>query len=103
MCDLADAHVKSLAFLKNSNNKEVHVFNVGTGLGVSVLEIIHTFEEATGLKLNWKFGERRSGDVEQIYASCDKANDVLGWKHKYSIKEALIHSWNWEKSIRNID
>lgn len=103
VCDLADAHVKSLSFLSKGNNQEVHVFNIGTGIGISVLEIIHTFEEATEIKLNWKYGERRSGDVEQIYAACEKANSVLGWKHKYSIKEALVHSWNWEKSIRNID
>lgn len=100
VCDLAEAHVKSLDYMTNNSNDDVHIFNVGTGDGVSVLEIINTFESSTGLKLNWKFGPRRAGDVVQIYAEAEKVNKDLNWKHRYSVKDALEHSWAWEKSIR---
>ena len=99
--DLAEAHVQALKYLE-SHQKASEIFNLGTGEATSVLEIIHTFEEQTGVKLNWTFGERRSGDVEQIYADPAKAEKELGWVAQRSVKDAIIDAWNWEKKIRNV-
>lgn len=101
VCDLAQAHVDALGFVLE-NPKKFEIFNLGMGKGVSVLEIIRNFEEVTGVKLNWSFGPRRAGDVEQIYADASKANEVLQWKCKYSIKDALEHAWLWQKNISNL-
>jgi UDP-glucose 4-epimerase len=97
--DLAKAHVKALdhSFKQESNFCEA--YNLGTGTGSSVLEIIHTFEEVNELKLNYEIGARREGDVVQIWADPKKANEVLNWTCQYTIKEALKHSWNWEQNI----
>ena len=99
--DLAEAHVQALKYLE-SHPKTYEIFNLGTGEATSVLEIIHTFEEQTGVKLNWTFGERRPGDVEQIYADPAKAEKELGWVAQRSVKDAIIDAWNWEKKIRNV-
>lgn len=97
--DLAIAHVKALNFLLENKVKEV--FNVGTGIGISVLDIINSFEEANDLKLNYVVGARRSGDIEKIYSDGDKIKNILGWKSNRNIKEALISAWNWQTSKNN--
>ena len=101
--DLAKAHVIAINRLINRTNADRYeYFNVGTGNGASVLEVVKTFEEATGLKLNYKIVARRPGDVEKIYADTTIANTVLGWKAETSLFDTLLSAWNWEKRIRNI-
>ena len=101
--DLAKAHVIAINRLINkSNANRYEYFNVGTGNGVSVLEVVKTFEEATGVKLNYKIVARRPGDVEKIYADTSIANSVLGWKAETTLPNTLQSAWNWEKRIRNI-
>ena len=101
--DLAKAHIVSVNRLsQNKNKKAFEVFNLGTGLGLSVLEIINHFENATGVKLNYKIVDRRAGDVEQVWADTSFANKELGWVAETGIEESLLSSWNWEKQIRNI-
>lgn len=99
--DLAKAHVKAIEWSLKQDESLCEAFNLGTGKGSSVMEIIHTFEEVNGLKLNYTIGPRRSGDVEQIWANASKANDVLGWHCEYDIKDALAHSWSWEQNIEH--
>jgi len=99
--DLAEAHVKALDRLLNKDSKEsLEVFNVGTGKGTSVLEIIKAFEKVTRQKLNYKIVDRRPGDVMQIYADTTKANQVLGWKARFSLEDCLASAWKWEQNIR---
>jgi UDP-glucose 4-epimerase len=100
--DLADAHVSALEWLIK-NPASLQDINIGTGRGSSVLEMIHAFQEISGLKLNWKFGDRRPGDVEQIYADVHKAQEVLNWKSKYTMQDAVRDAWNWEKRIRHVE
>jgi len=97
--DLAVAHVKALDFLLD--NKVKDVFNVGTGKGLSVLDIINGFQAANELKLNYEFGPRREGDVEKIYSDGNKTKNILGWSAKKTTKEALISAWNWQISKNN--
>ena len=95
--DLAKAHVKALTRLINGSNKDnFEVFNIGTGKGSSVLEVIHSFEEVSGKKLNYKIVGRREGDVISAYADTNKANAVLQWKAKLNLKDALLSAWKWE-------
>jgi UDP-glucose 4-epimerase len=99
--DLAKAHVIALQRLLNKRNLEtVEIFNLGTGTGSSVLEVIDAFEKVSGKKLPYKIVPRRSGDVITAYANTDKANDILGWKAKLSLEEALSSAWKWEQKIR---
>jgi UDP-glucose 4-epimerase len=101
--DLAKAHVIAINRLINSaTTARYEFFNVGTGNGASVLEVVHTFEEATGIKLNYKIVNRRPGDIEKIYADTTVANTVLGWKAETSLYDTLVSAWNWEKRIRKI-
>jgi UDP-glucose 4-epimerase len=100
--DLADAHVSALEWLIK-NPASLQDINIGTGRGSSVLEMIHAFQEISGLKLNWKFGDRRPGDVEQIYADVHKSQEVLNWKSKYTMQDAVRDAWNWEKRIRHVE
>lgn len=98
--DLAKAHVKALDRLaSDSSNEKVEVFNLGTGRGNSVLEVIQTFEAATGVKLNYRIGPRRSGDVICIYSDTEKANKILGWKAERDLADMLRSAWNWQKAI----
>lgn len=98
--DLAKAHVKALKRLINKENiAKVETFNVGTGKGSSVLEVINAFERVSQQKLPYKIVERREGDVTQAYADTTKANKVLGWKSEYSLEEALETAWKWEQKI----
>ena len=99
--DLADAHVSALSKLIKMNSSFYDVYNVGTGKGTSVIEVIDLFEKSNNLKLNYKFSDRRDGDVESAYASCDKINKELNWKAKYSLKDSLISAWNWECKINS--
>ncbi len=99
--DLAKAHVVALTRLLNRENKKNHeIFNLGTGKGVSVLDMITSFEKVTGLRLSYKIAGRRPGDIEQVWADTRLANKTLGWKAEHSIKDALLSAWNWEKKYR---
>ncbi|WP_421977790.1 UDP-glucose 4-epimerase GalE [Roseivirga seohaensis] len=98
--DLAKAHVKSLEYLTKHANLSFDIFNIGTGKGNTVLEIVNTFEEVSGVKLNYRIGERRSGDIEKIYADVTKSSETLGWKTKKSLKDSLNDSWNWQKTLK---
>ena len=101
--DLAKAHVVALErLLKNRNSNQFETFNIGTGKGSSVLEVVNAFEKVTQQKLNYRIVNRREGDVISVYADTKKANDVLGWKAEKSMEESLLSSWNWEKKVRNI-
>ncbi len=98
--DLAKAHVVALQRLlqaKNTDNYEV--FNVGTGTGTTVLEVIHSFEKIAGIKLNYKIVERRPGDITEAYADTRKANEVLGWQAQYSLDHAMKSAWDWEQVL----
>ncbi len=102
--DLAKAHVISLKrLLSAENSKDLEIFNVGTGRGCSVLEVINGFEKVTNQKLNYKIVNRRAGDVVSVYADTTKANTVLGWSAEKTMEDALASSWKWEKKIRNIN
>ncbi|MDF0707566.1 UDP-glucose 4-epimerase GalE [Flagellimonas okinawensis] len=99
--DLAKAHVAALQrLLKSENEGNYEVFNLGTGKGSSVLEVIQSFERVSGKKLNYKIVDRRPGDVIQAYADTKKANEVLGWKAKSSLDVAMKSAWEWEKIVR---
>ncbi len=98
--DLAKAHVVAMDRLiekKNKSNPEI--FNLGTGKGYSVLEIISSFEKTTGIKLNYKFSNRRPGDIEKVWADISFANAELGWKAEKNIDEMMLSAWNWEKFL----
>ncbi|WP_297337820.1 UDP-glucose 4-epimerase GalE [Algoriphagus sp.] len=97
--DLADAHVKALSFLSKQNTDYYEVFNVGTGNGNTVLEVIETFQKVNGIKLNYQIGPRRPGDVVKIWADTQKINQVLGWYPKFSLEDSLRDSWNWQKNL----
>ena len=99
--DVAKAHVVALErLLENKNESNYEVFNLGTGKGSSVLEVIHSFERVSGQKLNYKIAERRPGDVIQAYADTQKANNILGWEAQSSLDEAMKSAWDWEQKIR---
>ncbi|HEX8016076.1 MAG TPA: UDP-glucose 4-epimerase GalE [Flavobacterium sp.] len=99
--DLAKAHVIAMQRLINKTNAEkLEVFNLGTGKGSSVLEVINAFEKASGQKLPYKIVDRREGDVTEAYANTDKANNVLGWKTQLSLDDAIASAWKWEQKIR---
>lgn len=101
--DLAKAHVLALKrLMEKKNQNKVEVFNIGTGKGSSVLEVISAFEKVSGQKLAYKIVGRRDGDVVEVYANTDKANRVLGWKAQLTLEEALDSAWKWEKKIRNV-
>lgn len=94
--DLAEAHIKALEYMEN--HSELAVFNIGTGKGTSVLELIAAFEKATGNKLNWKFGPRRAGDVTEIYADASLAALKMNWKSKRTVEQAVQDAWKWEQN-----
>ncbi|WP_348797108.1 UDP-glucose 4-epimerase GalE [Flavobacterium adhaerens] len=100
--DLAKAHVVALQRLINKKNQEkVEVFNLGSGVGSSVLEVIHAFEKVSNQKLPYKIVSRREGDVTRAFANTDKANTVLGWKTQSSLEDAISSAWKWEQKIRS--
>ena len=98
--DLAKAHVAAMARVLDQDTDSLEYFNVGTGNGNSTKEIIETFERATGVKLNWKFGPRREGDIEKIWGDCTKANTVLGWKADTPLDDVLRSAWKWQEKLR---
>jgi UDP-glucose 4-epimerase len=99
--DLAKAHVVALQRLLDKKNLEkVETFNLGTGTGSSVMEVINTFEKISEQKLPYKIVDRREGDITSAYANTDNANRVLGWKSQYTLEEALSSAWKWEQKIR---
>jgi len=101
--DLAKAHVVALErLIKKKNKTNYEVFNIGTGKGSSVMEVIKSFEKVAGQKLNYKIAPRREGDVIQAYADTTKSNTDLGWKAQLSLDDALFSAWKWEKHIRNL-
>ena len=100
--DLAKAHVVALKRLLNQQNLEnVEIFNLGTGTGSSVLEVINAFEKVSNQKLNYQIVGRREGDITEAYANTEKANSILGWKTELSLEDALSSAWKWENKIRN--
>ena len=99
--DLAEAHIKGYEWLNNLSEPRTETINVGTGNGTSVLEIIHTFEKVSNQSLNWKFGPRREGDVEEIFADTSKAQELIGWNADRTIEDAIADAWNWEKKRRD--
>lgn len=100
--DLAKAHVIALQRLLNKKNlAKVETFNLGTGKGSSVLEVIHSFEKVSNKKLPYKMMPRREGDITEAYANTDKANNVLGWKAELSLDEAMASAWKWEQKVRS--
>jgi UDP-glucose 4-epimerase len=100
--DLAKAHVIAMQRLLNKKNlAKVETFNLGTGTGSSVLEVIHAFEKVSGQKLPYKIVDRREGDITSAYANTDKANKVLGWTAKSTLEEAMASAWKWEQKIRS--
>jgi UDP-glucose 4-epimerase len=101
VCDIAHAHTLALNYLlQNKNESNCDVFNLGTGDGHTVLEIITEFEKASGVKLHYQLGSRRPGDVIAIYANNDKAKSLLGWTPKYSLQEMMATAWKWELKLK---
>ncbi len=101
VCDIAHAHTLAIQYLENAKNEgPCDIFNLGTGLGVTVLEAIQTFEEVSGVKLNYEIAPRRPGDVIAIYANNDKAVNKLGWNIKYGIKDMMKTAWDWELKLK---
>jgi UDP-glucose 4-epimerase len=101
--DLALAHIKALDYLfRAKDESQYKVLNIGIGKGVSVLEIIKAFEKISGLKLNYKLGDRRPGDVESIYAEVKLANEMLGWETALTMEDAVRDAWNWQKKLKKI-
>ena len=99
--DLAKAHVKAVErMLKHQAAEQVEVFNLGTGRGLSVLEILNTFMKVTGVKVPYQIVGRREGDIEQVWANPDKANKVLGWNADTPIEDVLLSAWHWEQKVR---
>ncbi|WP_200974892.1 UDP-glucose 4-epimerase GalE [Echinicola sp. 20G] len=98
--DLADAHVKSIQYLADKQDSFFDLFNVGTGNGNTVMEVIKAFEKVSGAPLNYEIGPRRSGDIEKVWANTDKVSKVLGWTPQYNLEDALKDAWNWQVSLK---
>lgn len=102
--DLAGAHVAAISrLIEGKNEKKYEIFNVGTGRGTSVLELVEAFERVNNLKLNYRIADRRAGDTVEVWADTTLANEVLGWKAKRSLDETLAAAWAWEKNVRGIE
>jgi UDP-glucose 4-epimerase len=100
VCDLAEAHVKALAYLIDQNEAPFYdYFNIGSGEGSSVLQVIQAFEKATGKKVQYEIRERRAGDITSVYASTEKSNKILNWKATRSLDESLKDAWAWQEAI----
>ena len=98
--DLAKARVAAMTRVLDQETEPLEYFNIGTGKGESTLEIVETFEKVTGVKLNWKYGPRREGDIEKVWGNVDKANKVLGWKADTPLEEVLASAWKWQQKLR---
>ncbi len=100
--DLAKAHVIAMKrMLENQDTDILEIFNLGTGNGLSVLQLIESFERSTGVKVPFKIGPRREGDIEKIWADPKKANEVLGWKAQTDIDDTMRNAWRWQQKITN--
>ena len=100
--DLAKAHVKALQKLINSTeNTQINIYNLGTGKGSSVLEVVHAFEKANDVNVPYQICERRAGDITIAYANADKAERELGWKAETGLEEALRTTWQWQKYLES--
>lgn len=98
--DLAKAHVIAMRrMLESPDGDKLEIFNLGTGRGLSVLELIESFERATGVKVPYKIGPRREGDIEKIWAEPSKANEVLGWKAEMDIDDTMRNAWKWQLKV----
>jgi UDP-glucose 4-epimerase len=101
--DIADAHVKALDYVLHGKNKSgLSVLNLGTGRGVSVMEVIQAFEKVTGKKLPYKVGPRRAGDVVAVYANNDKAKKELNWSPKYTLEDMMASAWKWQLRLEGV-
>ncbi|MBB1140801.1 UDP-glucose 4-epimerase GalE [Myroides sp. WP-1] len=99
--DLADAHVRAMEYLiQEKNTAQVEAFNVGNGQGYSVLELVHSFERVSGIKINYKIVERRPGDIDKAWANTDKIQRILGWKPTKTLDDMLASAWKWEQKSR---
>ena len=99
--DIADAHIKAIEFLLEKRNKtNCEVFNLGSGNGVSVLEMLHAFEDITGVKLNYTIGERRAGDVPAVYSDSTRAHEILKWQCKKTLTDMVESAWKWEQYLQ---
>ncbi len=99
--DLAKAHVKAMErVLECADSEAIETFNIGTGNGVSTLEVVEGFERATGVKVNWEYAPRREGDIEKVWGNVDKANAVLGWKAEGNLDDTLRSAWAWQLRLR---
>jgi len=98
--DLAKAHVIAVKrMLENKGKSATEVFNIGTGKGLSVLELVEMFEKVTGIKLNYKIVGKRAGDIEKVWADATYANQELGWKATKTLEETLLSAWKWEQHL----
>ena len=101
VCDIAHAHTLAIRYLEQGKNGNIcEVFNLGTGVGVTVLEAIRAFEKVSHIQLNYEVGPRRPGDVVAIYANNDLAKEVLGWQPAYSLEEMMSTAWKWEQRLK---
>lgn len=98
--DLAKAHVAAMARVLDKETEPIEYFNIGTGTGVSTLEVVEGFERATGVKVNWQFAPRREGDIEKVWGNVDKANKMLGWKAGTPLEDVLKSAWKWQLKLR---
>ena len=101
--DLAKAHVAAMARVLDADVADAanpEVFNIGTGKGVSTLDVVEGFEKATGVKVNWAYAPRREGDIEKVWGNVDKANKVLGWKADTPLEDVLASAWKWQEKLR---
>ncbi len=96
VCDLASAHVSAINWLNSKNTSGIEVFNIGTGKGTSVLEMVEAFEKITNKPLNWAYGPKREGDIPEIFANPEKAKNMLQWESKFTIYQAIEDAWRWE-------
>lgn len=102
VCDIANAHVKALDYLfEHKNQKSCEVFNLGSGKGVSVLEMLQATERVIGRKLNYVLGARRAGDVPAIYGDCSRANELLQWSCRCNIDDMIASAWRWQQHLKS--
>ncbi len=102
VCDIAHAHTLAIDYLVNKKHSaKCEIFNLGTGTGYTVLEVIKAFEKVSGVKLNYTIGPRRAGDVIAIYANNNKAKTELGWQPKYNLDDMMDSAWKWELQLKN--
>lgn len=99
--DLAKAHVAAMARVLDMETAPIEYFNIGTGTGISTLEIVESFEKATGVKVNWEYAPRREGDIEKVWGNVDKANNVLGWKADTPLEDVLKSAWKWQLRLKD--